>query len=161
MTAEIERKFKVSNDRWRQHASVGIELRQAYIMASKDRILRVRTIDAHRAVLTVKIRIGRLQRDEYEYEIPYLDAIEMFARALGKIIEKTRHEVEFGGHLWEVDVYSGEHRGLVTAEVELANCDDVPPQPTWIGPEITGNQLYSNRAMAMRRATASLCAGVN
>ncbi|OMQ42922.1 hypothetical protein BKP54_20530 [Ensifer sp. 1H6] len=83
MTAEIERKFQVSNDRWRKHASAGSELRQAYIVATKNRIVRVRTIDAQRAVLTVKIRSGRMQREEYEYEIPYADAMEMFGRASG------------------------------------------------------------------------------
>ena len=160
MTAEIERKFQVSDDRWRKHASAGSELRQAYIVATKNRFVRVRTIDAQRAVLTVKIRSGRMQREEYEYEIPYADAMEMFGRALG-IIEKTRYEVTYRGHLWEVDVYSGEHRGLVTAEIELASCDDAPPQPDWLGQEITGNPLYSNRALAMKRPAPSPDTGEN
>lgn len=149
MTAEIERKFLVSDDCWRKHASAGCELRQAYIVATKNRVVRVRTIDARRAVLTVKIRSSRVRREEYEYEIPYADAMEMFEHALG-IIEKTRYEVEYQGHVWEVDVYSGEHSGLVVAEVELDNCDDAPPPPNWLGPEITGNPLFSNRALATR-----------
>ncbi|MCA1444857.1 CYTH domain-containing protein [Ensifer sp. IC4062] len=149
MTVEMERKFQVLDDQWRKHASAGSELRQAYIVSMKNRMVRVRTINAKRAVLTVKIRTSPVRREEFEYAIPYADAIEMFKRALG-IIEKTRYEVDYRGHRWEIDVYSGAHRGLVVAEVELCDGDLELPRPPWVGPEITGNPLYSNRTLAMK-----------
>ncbi|MCA1409201.1 CYTH domain-containing protein [Ensifer sp. IC3342] len=149
MATEIERKFQVLDDRWRKSASAGSALRQAYLIATKNRTLRVRTIDAERATLTAKFRRGHMTREEYEYAIPYSDALQMFEFALG-IVEKTRYQVRYADHLWHIDVYSGANNGLVVAEVELRNCWDDPPLPKWLGPEITGNPLYSNRALAMR-----------
>ncbi|WP_104667016.1 CYTH domain-containing protein [Ensifer adhaerens] len=147
MTAEIERKFLVLDDRWREHASEGSVLRQAYLVATKNRTVRVRTIDAQTAKLTVKIRSGQGRREEFEYDIPYADAKEMFQYAPGAI-EKARFEVEHQGHTWEVDVYSGRHRGLVIAEVELLDHADNPVLPDWLGPEVTGNSRFSNRVLA-------------
>ncbi|WP_050578937.1 CYTH domain-containing protein [Sinorhizobium medicae] len=148
MALEIERKFKVLDDRWRKDASVGFELRQAYIMTTKNRTLRVRTIDTKHATLTAKFRKDRMRREEYEYEIPYRDAVEMFKFAVG-MVEKTRYEVRYASHLWQIDVYSGPNCGLVVAEVELRNCNDYPRLPAWLGPEITGCPVYSNRVLAM------------
>lgn len=147
MAAEIERKFLVFDDRWRQHASEGSVLQQAYLVATKGETVRIRTIDGCRATLTVKIRTSRNRREEYEYEIPYTDAKEMFEHARG-VLQKTRFEVEHQGYVWEVDVYSGHHRGLVVAEVELDGGNDTPPLPDWLGPEVTGNPRYSNRVLA-------------
>lgn len=150
MTAEIERKFLVLDDRWRQNvAGQGSLLRQAYLVATKDRTVRIRTIDGRCAKLTVKVRSSRERREEFEYDIPYADASEMFQYARGAV-EKTRFEVEHEGHIWEVDVYSGQHQGLVIAEVELDSCTDCPALPEWLGPEVTGNSHFSNRFLATR-----------
>lgn len=150
MAAEIERKFLILDDRWRQHACGGSVLRQAYLVSTKAQIVRVRTIDARRATLTVKIRTSRTRREEFEYDIPYADACEMFQHARG-IVEKTRYEVNHQGFVWEVDVYSGQNRGLIVAEIELDSCSDNPPLPEWLGPEVTGNPHFSNRALAKMR----------
>ncbi|MBK5571355.1 CYTH domain-containing protein [Ensifer sp. 2YAB10] len=154
MAAEIERKFLVLDDRWRQQASEGFLLQQAYLVATKNRTVRVRIIDARCAKLTVKIRSGQARREEFEYDIPYADAKEMFQYAQG-VIEKTRFEVEHQGHTWEVDVYSGQHRGLVIAEVELRDLADSPVLPDWLGPEVTGNSHFSNRVLATTNGNPS------
>lgn len=148
MTAEIERKYLVVNDSWRDHASKGAAFCQGYLLARKNRFLRVRIIDKASAVLTVKLRTGRLRREEFEYEIPYSDALQMIAFATS-VVDKTRYEVKHCGCLWEVDVYSGVHNGLVVAEIELADESDQPPYPPWLGPEVTGNAAFSNRTLAM------------
>lgn len=148
MTAEIERKYLVVNDSWRDHASKGAVFCQGYLLARKNRFVRVRIIDEARAVLTVKLRTGRLRREEFEYEIPCADALEMIAYATS-VVGKTRYEVNHRGCLWEVDVYSGVHDGLVVAEIELADESDQPPCPSWLGPEVTGNAAFSNRTLAM------------
>ncbi|WP_429819788.1 CYTH domain-containing protein [Ensifer sp. B1-9] len=150
MAVEIERKFLVLDDRWRRLASKGSALHQAYLVATKGKTVRIRTIDGRRATLTVKIRSSRNRREEYEYDIPYTDAKEMFEHAQG-VLQKTRFEVHHQGYTWEVDVYSGQHRGLVVAEVELEGVDDTPPLPDWLGAEVTGNPLYSNRVLAKGR----------
>lgn len=75
----------------------------------------------------------------------------MLTHALG-VIEKTRCKVEFQGAYWEVDVFAGAYHGLVTAEIELADPDDEPSMPPWLGPEITGSPLYSNPVWPLKRA---------
>jgi CYTH domain-containing protein len=147
MTAEIERKYLVVNDSWRHHASKGAAFCQGYLLARKNRFVRIRIIDRARAVLTVKLRTGRLRREEFEYEIPYADALELITSAT-RVLDKTRYEVNHRGYLWEVDVYSGVHDGLVVAEIELADENDQPPCPPWLGQEVTGNAAYSNRTLA-------------
>lgn len=65
------------------------------------------------------------------------------------VVDKIRYEVNHHGCLWEVDVYSGAHDGLVVAEIQLADESDQPPCPPWLGPEVTGNAAFSNRTLAM------------
>ncbi|MGO8249124.1 hypothetical protein ACC809_36295, partial [Rhizobium johnstonii] len=50
--------------------------------------------------------------------------------------------------VWEVDVFTGEHRGLVIAEVEMTAETDDPALRTWLGGEVTGDFRYSNQALA-------------
>jgi adenylate cyclase len=147
MVAEIERKYLVLNDDWRMSASEGSTFFQTYLMARKDRFTRIRIVDSERAFLAVKFRTSPLRREEFEYEIPYPDAVEMIGHVTD-VLEKTRHEVMFRGYRWEIDVYGGARKGLVIAEVELKSETDAAPRPPWLGIEITGVDAYSNRAMA-------------
>ncbi|ATU93343.1 CYTH domain-containing protein [Phyllobacterium zundukense] len=151
MKIEIERKYLVANDRWRKHATTRSVFRQAYMMAAGDRTVRIRTIDATRATLTVKICTGQLTRDEFEYDLPYCEALELIRHRIGIVVEKTRYDVVYGGFVWEIDVYDGAHRGLVVAEIELQDESDEFPLPVWVGREITGQRLYSNQILAMAR----------
>ncbi|MGO7719165.1 adenylate cyclase, partial [Rhizobium johnstonii] len=43
---------------------------------------------------------------------------------------------------------TGEHRGLVIAEVEMTAETDDPALPTLLGGEVTGDFRYSNQALA-------------
>jgi adenylate cyclase len=151
MKVEIERKYLVANDDWRKHATAGSVFRQAYIMAANDRTLRIRTIDAALATLTVKICTGHLRREEFQYDIPYCEALELIRYRIGVVVEKTRYDVAYGGYVWEIDVYDGAHRGLVIAEIELQHEIDDFALPVWLGREITGEPLYSNQVLAMAR----------
>ncbi|MGV1894473.1 CYTH domain-containing protein [Agrobacterium vitis] len=148
MAKEIERKFLVRTDTWRQHVSKSSSFQQGYILSGADRSVRIRIRDRADALLTIKIGHVGLSRDEFEYEIALADGLEMIDKAQGNVIEKTRYNVEYGGYLWEVDVFAGAHAGLVVAEVELENdCED-PPLPPWVGREVTGDGRYSNQWLA-------------
>ncbi|NTS33276.1 CYTH domain-containing protein [Phyllobacterium sp. BT25] len=151
MAIEIERKYLVKDKRWRKYASNGSTLRQAYLLAAAQRSVRVRTIDDLRATLTVKVRLGPLRREEFQYEIPYADALQIFRHCVGVVVEKTRHEVVDAGQRWEIDVYHGIHQGLTVAEIELQSESDLFPRPVWLGIEITGEFRYSNQVLAMAR----------
>ncbi|MBL0372937.1 CYTH domain-containing protein [Rhizobium sp. KVB221] len=147
MAAEIERKYLVLDDSWRKNASIGSVFCQTYLMARKSRFVRIRIIDNARAFLAIKFRTSALRREEFEYEIPYLDALEMASHSTA-LVEKTRYEVDCCGYCWQIDVYNGPYEGLVIAEIELENESVRNPHPPWLGKEITGDPNYSNRAMA-------------
>jgi adenylate cyclase len=149
MAKEIERKFLVSGQRWRTFADEGVAIRQAYIVAQEDRSLRVRIYGDGKARMTLKIGHAVLVRDEYEYDIDRDEAEDMLRHAIGNVIEKVRYKVPYEGHVWEIDVYGGAHKGLVIAEVELASINEEPELPNWVGREVTGESQYSNQSMAL------------
>jgi Uncharacterized protein conserved in bacteria len=148
MVKEIERKFLVVSDSWRDHVISTTPMRQAYMATGRDRSVRIRIKNDKSARLTIKIGKSAVVRDEFEYDIPLTDAEEMMELAIGNVIEKVRHTVQVGNFLWEIDVFQGAYSGLVTAEVEMKSEADKPLLPTWIGREVTGDQRYSNQALA-------------
>jgi CYTH domain-containing protein len=143
MGKEIERKYLINDDSWRQGAS-GTTYRQGYLSTVKERTVRVRTID-DKGFLTIKgITIGATRR-EYEYEIPTADANEMLDELCEKpIIEKTRFKISHAGLTWEIDEFSGVNQGLIVAEVELESEDQNIDFPPWVGVEVSGDPRYFN-----------------
>jgi len=143
MGKEIERKFLVKDDTWKE-ISKGVLFRQGYLSTLKERTVRVRTIDT-KGFLTIKgITVGAT-RAEYEYEISVSDANEMLDSLCEKpLIEKNRTKIEYQGLIWEVDEFFGENEGLVFAEVELDSEDQEISIPDWIGEEVTGDPRFFN-----------------
>ena len=86
------------------------------------------------------VRAQGVDRDEAE---------DMLRHAIGNVIEKVRYKVPHEGHVWEIDVYGGAHKGLVIAEVELSSIHEEPELPNWVGREVTGESQYSNQSMAL------------
>lgn len=148
MAKEIERKFLVASDGWRDLVTSATTIRQGYVASWRDRSVRVRIRGGDKATLTVKIGESTLVRDEFEYQIPIADAEEILSMVVGRVIEKTRHLVPFEGSIWEVDVFEGVHAGLVIAEIEMSAASDNPVLPGWLGQEVTGDRRYSNQALA-------------
>ena len=149
MAKEIERKFLVRDDAWREGAERALAIRQFYLVAAADRTVRVRIVDGASAMLTLKFGAVGLARDEFEYPISLAEAAEMQAFAIGRVIEKTRHHVHHGGHLYEVDVFGGDLAGLVIAELEDADAASARQLPPWLGREVTGEPAYYNAALAL------------
>lgn len=110
---------------------------------------RVR-IRSDQAFITLKGPSVGLSRDEYEYLVPLADAEEILGRyCLGRIVCKTRYLVDHAGMTYEIDVFAGRHAGLVVAEVELADENQLLCLPTWIGREVTNDIRFGNFALAM------------
>lgn len=147
MAKEIERKFLVKDESWRSGVTSADRIRQGYVSTMEDRSVRLR-VREDRATLTIKIGRNSFIRDEFEYPVPLADAEEMLTMAIGRVIEKTRHLVPVDGFTFEVDVFSGDLEGLVVAEVELRDVGDKPALPDWLGREVTGDERYSNLALA-------------
>jgi len=143
MAQEIERKFLITGEAWRQLAK-GTAYRQGYLSTVKERTVRVRTID-DKGFLTIKgITVGAT-RAEYEYEIPAEDANEMLDDLCEQpIIEKNRYKVPLDGFVWEIDEFGGVNDGLIVAEVELESEDQEFNKPDWIGEEVTADTRYYN-----------------
>ncbi|NMG40955.1 CYTH domain-containing protein [Chelativorans sp. ZYF759] len=149
MAKEIEQKFLVTAEGWREAAVERKELRQFYLAAGEDRSMRVRVRDGQKATLTLKFGGAGRVRDEFEYELPLADALEMQAFALGAPIIKTRHMVPHGGHVWEVDEFAGALSGLVMAEVESVDMVPADQRPGWVGREVTDEAGFYNLALAL------------
>ena len=144
---EIERKFLVTGDGWRARAGAGIAMRQGYLAGAGRSSVRVR-LEGDQARLNIKGATLGVQRLEFEYAIPPEDARHMLEELCeGPLVEKTRYPVQVGGHVWEVDCFSGDNAGLVVAEVELAHADEDFEMPAWAGPEVSHLPRYYNVAL--------------
>lgn len=147
---EIERKFLVVDNSWQSASQQAIEIRQGYLNLEQRCSIRVR-VDGRHGWLNIKGATVGAERPEYEYEIPLTDAEQLLQSfAVGPVIEKTRHLVPFDGHLWEVDVFRGENRGLVVAEIELNDPAQSFEKPPWVGREVTDDIRYYNTSLCRR-----------
>ena len=148
MGTEIERKFLVSGEGWREHVAQASRIRQGYLAVNAKASIRIRIREGYGAQLTVKSGGHGLSRSEYEYDIPVSDAQEMLTVCSGRLVEKVRHLVPAGSLTWEIDVFSGDHAGLVIAEIELPGEGHPVDLPDWIGKEVTGDPAYNNSSLA-------------
>jgi adenylate cyclase len=143
MPLEIERKFLVVGSGW-DDGSPGARMTQGYLAKGAGTTVRVRICGHDEAWLTIKGRPRGISRPEFEYPIPVAEARDLLDLCDGPPIDKTRHRVEFRGHVWEVDVFHGANEGLVVAEVELEAEEVDPPLPPWVGREVSQEARYYN-----------------
>jgi CYTH domain-containing protein len=148
MATEIERKFLVKSDAWRE-GPPGTEIRQGYLARGEKHVVRVR-LAGDEAFITVKGAGKGISRSEFEYPVPVEDAREMLALCPPPLIEKTRHERHHAGHLWEVDEFHGDNAGLIVAEIELDAEDRDFEKPDWVGEEVSDDPRYLNARLAER-----------
>ncbi|MBD2364586.1 CYTH domain-containing protein [Anabaena minutissima FACHB-250] len=142
MAKEIERKFLVKDDSWRQLAK-GSLYRQGYI-SSQGATVRIRIV-GNQGYLTIKGMTINYSRSEFEYPIPLADAQEMLdTLCVRPLIEKTRYKINLGSLVWEVDDFAGANQGLILAEVELTDEAQQIELPNWIGEEVSGDPKYYN-----------------
>lgn len=146
MALEIEHKYLVKDDSYKEMSANHTEIRQGYLNRLPERTVRVRTRDG-KGYLTVKGKNEGDVRLEFEYPVPYSDACEMLALCEPGIIEKTRWLVEYDGLTWEVDEYHGERQGLVVAEVEIPVSGHKYSLPPFVGENVTGNPSYYNSSL--------------
>ena len=147
MAKEIERKFLLRSIELIP-LGIGEKYRQGYFKIENNfSTIRVRIIEK-KAFLTIKSKNIGISRDEFEYEIPINDASFMLETMCQKpTIEKTRYFVKNINNLWEIDIFDGENKGLVVAEIELNNETQEIPMPEWISTEVTGDFKYYNSSL--------------
>jgi adenylate cyclase len=160
MKYEIERKFLVADGGWASEVVETLRLRDGLIANFGGGKVRVRISAGAacppRAFVTIKGPRDGIARPEFEYEIPPAEAEAMMAGLCGdQVVEKTRHLVPYGGHVWVVDVYDGVLAGVTYAEVELQHPHEQVAIPSWVGAEVTGQPQHSKRALMAGRGAAS------
>ncbi|GAB6393765.1 MAG: CYTH domain-containing protein [Bacteroidales bacterium] len=148
MGVERERKFLVTGN-FMDGVQSSRRIRQGYLCTDPERTVRVR-IAGDEAFITVKGLSGEnfLSRYEFEQKIPPADAEALLGLCKPGIIDKVRHCVPFGNHIWEVDVFLGENEGLTIAEIELASAGEPFEKPAWAGKEVTPDKRYYNAALS-------------
>lgn len=150
MATEIERKFLVVDERWRAQARGWRRIVQGYLANTERGSIRVR-LEGDRASLNIKSMTLGVTRSEFDYPIP-LDEAEIILQTLcmKPLIEKTRHEVDHEGHLWEIDEFHGDNAGLVVAEIELRDKLEPFAKPAWLGAEVSDDPRYYNVCLVER-----------
>lgn len=143
MGLEIERKFLVINQSWKESAPRRF-LHQGYLSRDPQRSVRVRISD-DQAFLNIKGARTMLSRVEYEYPIPLADAQHLLAEICEPpTLEKTRYLVEYEGMCWEIDEFHGANTGLIVAEIELEDEAQDFARPPWLGEEVSDDPRYLN-----------------
>ncbi|RKR05312.1 adenylate cyclase [Flavobacterium sp. 90] len=142
---EIERKFLVKSDDFKEQAFTQNRIAQGYLSSVPERTVRVR-IKGERGFITIKGigQQGGMSRFEWENEIPLGEALELLKLCEKGKIEKTRFEVKSGKHTIEIDEFYGENEGLVMAEIELESETESFEKPDWLGEEVTNDPRYYN-----------------
>ena len=153
MAIETEHKYLVNESDWNKIVpEKSLPVKQAYLFASEDKTIRLRQI-GEKAFITIKGKTQGASRPEYEYEIPLTDALEMIEQFCSKLIEKTRHFVNYKNKTWEVDVFEGLNKGLIIAEIELESENEHYELPAWLGQNVTSDYRYANSNLSVNPFT--------
>ena len=148
MGIEIERRFLVENNDWKNQVILSESFRQAYLNSRIDEwATRVRIIDNNKGYITLKSSLNGLINYEFEYSIPRKDAIELIQLSKYKIT-KIRYQLKINQKNWVVDVFEKSNSGLKIAEIELNSESEEIRVPSWCGQEITGIKSMSNASLA-------------
>ena len=146
MATEIERKFLVKSEAWRE-GPAGVAICQGYLSREPERTVRVR-LAGDKGFLTIKGMSRGISRLEFEYAIPPEEARQLLALCLPPLLEKVRYERWHGGYCWEIDEFEGENAGLIVAEIELPEADTAFELPDWAGKEVSDDPRYYNARLA-------------
>ena len=146
---EIERKFLVKDHRFENEAVTSRTIKQGFLSTDPNRTVRIR-VEEHLGFITVKgiSTDGGISRFEWEDTLSKEAAEALFKLCLPGTIEKTRYVVPIGTIHFEVDVFYGRNLGLIIAEVELSDSDQVFEKPAWLGAEVTGDKKYYNASLS-------------
>lgn len=148
---EIERKFLVKSEAFKEQSNKQTRIIQAYLNSHPERSVRVR-VKGEKGVLTIKGKgsASGASRFEWEKEISLADAEALLPLCEKGSIHKTRYEIPVGKHLFEVDEFYDDNKGLIIAEVELQSENEIFEKPDWLGAEVTGDNKYYNSQLVSK-----------
>ena len=150
MSSEIERKFLVLKLPQEIHKHTSHKISQGYLAITEDGTeIRLRKKgDIH--FQTVKSGQG-LKRHETEIELTNSQFDAFWPLTVGKRVKKRRYNIPYGDWTIELDIFGGSLEGLVTAEVEFQSQEDAEAftPPEWMGREVTQDDRYKNKNLAL------------
>ena len=148
---EIERKFLVKSDGYKNEAYAQSRIVQGFLNTSPERTVRIR-INGEKGFLTIKGKSNEkgTTRFEWEKEISVEEAEALLNLCEPGVIEKVRYEVKIGKHIFEVDEFFGANEGLIIAEIELESEDEFFIKPDWLDKEVTGLTQYYNSQLSKK-----------
>lgn len=147
---EIERKFLVTSTEFQSESKKSNRIVQGYLNSNPERTVRIR-IKGTQAFITIKGKGNEsgTTRFEWEKEIEVTEAEQLLLLCEDGVIDKIRYEIPFGNHLYEVDVFEGDNKGLIIAEIELEDENESFEKPNWLGAEVTGDKRYYNASLSV------------
>ncbi len=149
MALEIERRFLIKNDNWKEFITNKIVIEQGYLSKSLDDwIIRIRFTGKDYKI-ALKKHITSFTNFEFEYSIPRKDG-ETIMSNLSNIIKKERFFLEVEKKSWIIDCFKENNYPLEIAEIELSKEEEDLSLPTFISKEITGFTDYSNFNLAKK-----------
>ena len=149
MALEIERRFLIKNDNWKEFITNKIIIEQGYLAQSLDDwITRIRFTGKDYKI-ALKKHITSFTNFEFEYSIPPKDGETIMANLSNKI-KKERFFLEVEKKSWIIDCFKENNYPLEIAEIELSKEEEDLSLPTFISKEITGLTNYSNFILASK-----------
>ena len=143
MALEIERRFLIKNDNWKEYITKKVFIEQGYLSKNLDDwIIRIR-FTGKDFKIALKKHIKSFTNYEFEYKIPRKEG-ETIMSNITNIIKKERFFLEIERKPWIVDCFKEDNYPLEIAEIELTNEDEDLSLPSFISKEITGLKHYSN-----------------
>jgi len=147
MALEIERRFLIKNDKWKEFITKKIYIEQGYLSKSLDDwISRIR-FTGKDFKIAIKKHIENFTNFEFEYSIPRKDG-ETIMSNVSRIIKKERFFLEVEKKSWTIDCFKENNYPLEIAEIELSNEEEDLSLPSFISKEISGLKHYSNFSLA-------------
>lgn len=127
------------------------EIVQTYLNFSPE--IRVRNINNDEYVLTIKCdtALKGFVREEHEWLISRQEYEHLLTKQEGNTITKTRYMfVDDNGMEMEIDIFSGDLKGLAYLEIEFIDIESSEKygNPDWVIKDVTTDLLYKNGHLA-------------
>ena len=146
MPLEIERRFLVKNDGWKQFITSKTLIEQGYLSYNlEDWIIRIR-FNGENFKIALKKHIQNFTSYEYEYLIPNSEGQEIMA-SLSNTIKKERFFLEINQKNWIIDCFKDKNAPLEIAEIELIKEKEEVFLPSFVSREITGLEVFTNLSL--------------
>ena len=146
MALEIERRFLIKNDQWKEFVTHKTLIEQGYLSYDlEDWIVRIR-FNGKNFKIALKKHVKNFTNYEYEYTIPTNDGKKIM-KNLSNTIKKERFFLKVDQSNWIIDCFQDQNFPLEIAEIELAEEKEKVILPPFLSTEITGLTIFTNLSL--------------